>query len=387
MKKTIPIVYSVIFIIFLIIPLLLFNHDPEAVSFLENKKLASKPKLMVDHELNTEYLKQLEAYIDDNIGMKQEAIQANLLILYKLFHTLDVPNYMMGKEGNIFYTNNGYAPQVWSGTIHFSEGEKQAMTDAFLNFSDWLADLDAKLIVMGIPDKENIYPEVYPDSVKRYSDITQFDDLLNYMREFEELNVLDIKSALWQAKDEGKDLYYKAFDCTHWNFWGMYVGYYNLMERLQQYDPALEIVSKEQLNITTEQTSTMEHLQKSELLSQYISFDDVKYEYNILNQRGIESDTLPGNFELEKGEIYYHYTNTELEHGKTLSIIGDSYLYGQMLPLLGESFKDVYFLQPQTGNQIKKYIQETNPDYVLYEAVERAFYYHVVLERLQEVAA
>ncbi len=234
MKKAMSIVYTIIFIIFLIIPLLLFNHDPEAVSFLENKKLASKPKLMVDHELNTEYLKQLEAYIDDNIGMKQEAIQANLLILYKLFHTLDVPNYMMGKAENIFYTNNGYAPQVWSGTIHFSEEEKQAMTDAFLNFSDWLADQEAKLIVMGIPDKENIYPEVYPDSVKRYSEVTQFDDLLNYMREFEELNVLDIKSALLQAKDEGKDLYYKAFDCTHWNFWGMYIGYCNLMERLQQ---------------------------------------------------------------------------------------------------------------------------------------------------------
>ncbi len=139
------------------------------------------------------------------------------------------------------------------------------------------------------------------------------------------------------------------------------------------------------MNIIEEETSTMEHLQKSELLSEYLSFDDVKYEYTISKPCSIKSDKLPGNFEMEHGEIYYHYTNPELDNGKTLSIIGDSYIYGQMLPLLGESFEDVYFLQPQTGTQIRKFIQESKPDYVLYEAVERAFYYYVVLERLQEV--
>lgn len=388
-EKKYQIAYIVIFCILIYLPLLFFNRDPEAISFLENKKLASMPEITKISELNANLINDIENYIDDNIGFKQKAIEYNLAFMYQVFDKLDINNYIKGKCGNIFYTNNGYGIKVWQGEIRYSEEQKDDFVDTLLQMNNKIQDNGGKLVLMGIPDKENIYPELYPAYIKRIKSNTQLDELLTDIRNKTDVCVLPMKEKLLEKKNElGTEniddyLYYKTFDSTHWNMKGAWVGYNVLMDSLNKYG-IIDRVKENEVILTRKNVQTLEFLQKSELLKKAIYLPDVKYDYSFSNCENIvRVYDVPEEYELKDGDIYFHYQNNLLNNGKDILIIGDSYIYSSLiLPMLGKSFENVYFIQSNAEQDVELY-KSIRPDIVVYEFVERAFYFDVAKNMMQ----
>ena len=80
---------------------------------------------------------------------------------------------------------------------------------------------------------------------------------------------------------------------------------------------------------------------------------------------------------------YYHFYNDTIKKGKTIFIVGDSYVYAFMFPLLAENFKDVYFIYWDANiEKISKLYKDSNPDYLVYEVVERMTNYDSLLNEI-----
>lgn len=383
------IAYIVIFCVLIYLPLVCFNRDPEAISFLENKKLSSMPELIVDGKLNCNFISDFETYVDDNIGFKQNAIEYNLAFMYGIFKKLDISNYIKGQDGNIFYTNNGYGIKVWQGEIRYPEEQKKDFINVLSQMKEKIRENNGNLILMGIPDKENIYPELYPASIKRVNSNTQLDDLLADVRNETDICVLPMKEKLLEKRNElgtenAEDyLYYKTYDSTHWNNKGAWIGYNTLMDALENL--GIENRVKEQdVTLSGQKVETLEFLQKSELLKKTINLPDVRYDYSFNgNENIIRVEDVPENFVLNGGDIYFHYQNNVINNEKDILIIGDSYIYASlMLPLLANSFEDVYFIQSSAEQDLALY-KSLKPDILVYEFVERAFYFDVAEKMMQ----
>lgn len=120
----------VIILIYIIIciPAVFANKDPNKISVIENRGLAKKPSLESIKDLNLEYVTQLEAYIDDNIGFKQEAILLKTGVLYSIFKRLNVPNYFMGKDENLFYSFGNGQISNYQGKLHLTKEEVERLS-------------------------------------------------------------------------------------------------------------------------------------------------------------------------------------------------------------------------------------------------------------------
>lgn len=385
-KKIVMIFTIVVCSIVIVLPLVMINTNPDKISVTENRGLAQRPSLFENGGFNTEFVKKFEAYIDDNIGFKQEAIVLKIDVLYRLFDKLDIPNYYMGSNENLYYSNGMDGIHNYQGIVEYSEVETKRIIESINNWSSWTRNSGAEFMFMPIPDKEGIYPEDYPKSVLRKKGKTKIDILRENMENSGIDYIINVKEALLLHKND-EMLYYKNFDPTHWNMHGAWVGYSILMDKITSSNDDIKPLAINDINIEIKKSpGTLQHLSQINSLCQSMHFDDDIMSYVPKSgYRAVLEEELPEWLELSANQIFYHYKNVTVQNDKTLFIVGDSYTYMFLLPLLAESFRDVYFISLDTGEQLTEIQDRINPDIVVFEFVERAFSYEYMIPELERI--
>lgn len=374
-NKHFSVLMIIIFVIIITTPLIFINKDSDKVSVLENKKLASFPKTFTkNNKLNSSFINEFETYINDNIGFKQEIVIGDIAFSYRLFNKLKMPNYIIGENENLFYTSNGVDIETIQGKNFFSESILKTLSQSITNMQNYFENNDANFYMMTIPNKENVYPELYSKEVKKISSKSRIDLLSEYMLKNTDVNILNVKDALKENKGT-EMLYYKNYDCTHWNMNGAFIGYSQIMNRIKEEYPELYILEKDDFNITTEKTKgSFVQLSSLEIINKAMSFDDTIFKYNLKNGYHTKLSTdEPDGIELDVNDKYFHYVNSNSELPSIL-IIGDSYLYSNLLPILAESFSNLYFINFTSVQELITLQDTIKADIVLYEFVERMYY-------------
>lgn len=364
-------VFIAVFMAMICLPLLFFNHEEGKVSEIENKTLAQKPELyLVDGNLNASYISEFENYFNDNVGFKEEALAVNILAKYKLFGVLDIPNWLLGKDGNLFYTTGGEDIATYTGKNVYSEETMQQITENLGYMNQYFEQQGCTTYNMFIPNKEAVYSEVYNQDVY-HAEISRLDLLGQYMEEHTDMNVINVKDALIDQKAE--QLYFKSYDASHWNMNGAFVGYQELMSAIQKEHPNIRILNKDDFEITEEPFSgLMSYYEDISLIDDNFDFEDVVYTYNLKGGYHAVMDENPlGGREIDPNLNFYHFQNNVVGNGETLLIVGDSYMYCFLLTMLGESFEHVYFVRNTDADTIVELAKEIEPTIFVFEVAER----------------
>ena len=235
---------------------------------------------------------------------------------------------------------------------------------------------------MPIPDKEGIYPEYYPESVVRVANSSRIDCLTEKMRSKEWF--VNVKDALLDNKGD-KMLYYRNFDPTHWNMKGAWVGYKEIMSSITSVYDDVKMFTDKDVVITYEKgPGTLESLSSIKWMRDVMQFEDEIVSCIPLEGYRSEQNNEPV-IPLVDGQIYFQFSNTHINEGRTILIVGDSYIYSFLLPLLAESFSNVYFTNFVNAEVIFEMQDIIDPDIVLLESVDRAFSHEFLVEQLEKI--
>jgi hypothetical protein len=91
-------------------------------------------------------------------------------------------------------------------------------------------------VVVIAPDKSTIYPEYMPDQIKVIGSKSRLDQFVDYMHEYGQTPVIDLRPDLLEAS-KTEQVYYKTD--THWNLLGAHIAYAKIMSTLSQRYPEL----------------------------------------------------------------------------------------------------------------------------------------------------
>ena len=95
-----------------------------------------------------------------------------------------------------------------------------------------------KSLYVIVPNKETIYKEKLPDSVKIYSDKTRTDDFIEYLKSNKVANFVYLKNELLRAKENGQ-VYWRQD--THWNEYGAGMAFKRIIKELKlDYEPKFD---------------------------------------------------------------------------------------------------------------------------------------------------
>jgi len=256
--------------------------------------------------------------------------------------------------------------QDYQNTIPLNESQLETINTNLQTLDDFLQSKGISLLVVIPPNKNTIYPEHMPDEIPVIGEISRLDQVINYQKGHNGVEILDLRQPLWNAK-KLQQVYYSTD--THWNLYGAYIGYEEIINTLHEQFPNLNPYSLENFEFVIKEKYTGD-LGKISNIRIMENYDKLNYKnidnLNIreLSYKNVEKNSyvpitvyINDNSSLPEILIYHDSFSQKLKY---------------FLPL--NFYKSVFINHSYSILSIDQ-IELYNPDIVLIEFTERYISY------------
>ena len=343
----------------LILPLLVYPFVDAKLDHnnYENRELADWNTVKTSTWKNLSA--NLELYLTDNIPYKNEVSALNKEIDLKIFHDLYDSRVLVGKENWLFYKGDNCI-QDYRGGYLLSDEELLNYKLAAENLQDKYIAMGKKICIMITPNKEEVYGDLYlPDKIKVKSEISRADQIVAYLEKNTTIPIIYPKQSLIDARDKGY-VVWRKYD-THWNTIGAFIASQELLKCLGGNDMAIE-----QCEIVQEEGTISGDLANMLGLGKKYSDDSVYEIDGYLNEIHVnEVENIPQSF------LYYLKTESDVLNGKSIMMIGDSFL-GAMEQFVSANYEKAVYIHRDNFSQFEENKIETeDPDIIVFQTAER----------------
>ncbi len=356
-EKLSNIIFITLFLAILIVPALFINREPLQISEIDNELLTEWPGL----DFTMSNVEDLESYVDDRIGFREQTVSAYIYLNDRLFHVMTHPLFMYGEEGHIYYKDPSYI------TAYQRMNTKEDWIDGFVEFlsqtNDYLTSKGIDFLYYLCPDKKTIYPEFFPKTVNVN---TENKTVPGYIKE--KLKETDIDyiipiEELTEAKQE-QVVYNKLYDATHWNEDGAFIGHKLIDDRYQSEYEDIPPLSKDSFDrlMRLQETLDIARFPIHEEVPIYVPKNDTANNMTTYMLPVIDCYTPT---------FYAHFTDETCGNNKILLVFTDSY-FATYLKFYQNRFSEVYFIHRQNFEYIQYYINLLFPNMVIFETAERS---------------
>ncbi|MEE3328690.1 MAG: hypothetical protein VX252_15230 [Myxococcota bacterium] len=247
-----PALFTVLCVgIFLWLPLLGQWMGPESgISEMEKRLLAPRPNPGWDWRSWLDVPEDTDKWFDDHMGFRQELIHNHARLMVSLFGKSPSDKLLVGQQGWLYFGDRN-ALDHYRGIAPLSDSELSRWQRVLEKRRDALAERGVAYLLVLAPDKNLIYPEFMPESLPRATENHPLDQLARYMAANSDVEVLDLRIALEEAKPDRR-VFHKTD--SHWNDEGAFVAYSAILDRLGQMLPVL----REQPRLEFTKTSSQE---------------------------------------------------------------------------------------------------------------------------------
>jgi alginate O-acetyltransferase complex protein AlgJ len=186
---------------------------------------------------------ECEAYLDDHFGFRPDLIRWNILMRVHLFGVAPLQSVIVGKDTWLFYRSealdDGVSINDFMGLIPLSDDALEKLRVKLEENNRKFAENGVHYIVAIAPNKSTIYSEYLPQRIRKNRSRTRLEQFCDYMDQHSSLKVLDLSKPL--LKEKSKPPLYWATD-SHWNSFGAYVGYREIIKRISDFYPNTGVI-------------------------------------------------------------------------------------------------------------------------------------------------
>ena len=216
--KALRVLTIISFFILLLLPVLAFDFREDAVSEIDNRKLARSPfseEAMASGDLTG----NIEKYVEDRLGFRDKMILFYTVLNDRVFGKMVHPSYIYGKEEYVF----GVGLNVYPCYSEYHE----VFADMVLKMQEYCEERDIPFLFVFNPAKPAVLTEYIPagmDYNREWVDL--FLDALDRRG----VHYVDNTELLRQKTKEGEVVFNKKYDANHWNDLGALYGTNQVLE-------------------------------------------------------------------------------------------------------------------------------------------------------------
>ncbi|MCB0793186.1 MAG: hypothetical protein KDB88_00485 [Flavobacteriales bacterium] len=326
----------------------------------EKRPLAERPLLRMHSLLN--YPDRYTRYFADHFGFRKALFRANALFHAYVIKDSSMPdNVVFGKDGFLFLMRPGVIDQ-YRGASLLSEQELTWIGERLEKRRRWLAERGISYYLYFPPLKASVYPDKLPGPFRPVRTRSALDELIDHLRATTSIPVIDSRSTLIAGRSV-RDTYYTTD--MHWNPWGAYLGYKDLMGRIVGDHPELGSVCLE------EDFAVEAHENENGDLAMQIAMNDHlrRVTYMMVPKHGVRAEEtaeedLPASAFFKYKPVFMR--GPDLEAPKLLMFRDSFTVY--LIPYLSEHFsRSVYVWSPVF---IPDIVEKEKPDVVVQEMLE-----------------
>ena len=271
------------------------------------------------------------------------------------------PVVIIGKEGWMEYTGDGNMDD-FQNALHFSSQALLNTAQTIEECHKYAQEHNMTFLIVVAPNKASIYPDKLPEEIQPLSELSRFDQLNNYLRSKKIPEILDLRTALREARQQ-QDVYNKLG--THWNNYGAYIAYVEIIDALSTQHPDLEPFSAKFLRFRLVS-------QDSGDIAGLIEANFLVKEPVPTSTRNVDDFVHKINFP-DAGFGYHEISWIPNSDLPTLLLFHDSFGYAGLNDFLALNFSKAYYVH-RTASTLylnKQAIEQFAPNVMIYEIVER----------------
>lgn len=352
-------------IIFLILTFPLTKINKSKTSPTENRTLANSAKLFSNGTLNTKFGTDFEKWLSDRFRYREKLLNHYVRINAFLLGRTENNKAFLGKDGWLFYKAENSINNFQNKNL-FQRNELIQIQQNISIRKKLLEDQGINYYILIAPDKNRIYGEHYYPEIKKVSPKGRTEELVTFLSG-SDLNLVYPLKEMLEAKSKGA-VYYRLD--THWNNYGAFIGYSNLMEEIKKDYPTLNILELKDFEVKT----------RPEKGGDLLNMLNVPLPKLKLKENSILTlhKKVPYNYKYIKNEARkgVRTKNNKPLNQLRIFVLRDSFTTA-MEPFVSETFAEANFVWTHNFNSQYNEILKYKPDIVIHEMVER--YAHTLL--------
>ena len=371
-KKTLNTFIICVFFTVILLPLITADYQGGKISVAENRYLAPFPKFIQDGKL-VMGPDSFDNWINDNIGGRKIATQIQTNLTYKLFGTSAKSDTLIGKDDWTYYYTKDIL-RDYTGDNLLPGEELVHISDQLSIIEDYVKEKGSFFRFIIVPDKKTIYPENYPDGIKRETENTRTKQLVQYLGDEKNIDIYTLESILNASKNNG-DLYSPRLDNAHWNELGAYIGYEYMMRDLCDAGLNIPWVPLAQCTITEAAVDGLFNDSLPMTETGYTVSNDQSQSFELELEYFDQYPFLTFN---NDPSIYKKFYINQHSEYPSLLFVGDSYSQ-KLFQYLPQSFSRVMFLHSADLPFLPDILDHDHFDAVMVESAERMLDYEFSL--------
>ncbi len=189
----------------------------------ENRAPATFPEFPVGKRALKKYPGQIEAWFEDHQGLRGAALALHQSLTRDLLASHD--SVLTGRQDWLFLLREPTATEArppivadHCGRNPFTPDELAAWVEALTANRARLAAEDRLYVLVFAPNKQSVYPDMLPGSVRCTPGPSRLDQLVAALADHPEILLVDLRPGLRARRDDPRPLWYRSD--THWNGFG-----------------------------------------------------------------------------------------------------------------------------------------------------------------------
>ncbi len=310
---------------------------------------------------------KFEKYYDDHFGFRELMIYRYHREMENRFGVTGTPLVLKGQGKWLYYTGNEMLKD-FRGELTLSRQDLLEWRKEQLRRYKWLAKKGVHYLSFSPPNKHTIYPEFLPEEYLRVKGVTRIEQLHEYLVKNPLPFYVDVYHIIKKSKPIRK-LYYQTD--THWNHYGAYVCYKEVIKRVQQLFPQQDFV-EDFLFHRNYRLAPGGDLARMLMIDRKVSERNPKMRYRESCSHEVEIDFPLTDVSDNKGEqpLFKKCSKATL----SAIVFSDSFI-DNLEPFLSENFGQILYLRKDYDQRnIEELLESFQPDIVIEEKVERNYF-------------
>lgn len=359
MLRVLKKIYVVVFVLVLFVPFLLAHREENRVAEDENRYYANVPRLWEeDGGINSHYVQEFEAWINDNARFRSLFREIKVTILYKVFHYLELEDAKVGTNLELYGTNDAEIDTI-QGRNLLSEQELSTYEDNLYRLQMWLEDQGIDFYYMQCYHKITVLDEGYPKGVVRYDTEYIGENTEKYIRDQNRVHIVPLHDTMKEAAKK-QNIYLRYTDWCHWNDAGMYLGYEQLMKKISEKYPGVEYLTMEDYDLKPVSMYR-------DVYGFLYPMEETFETYEIRERHAHQEQTDFYDRLYTKSWTNY-FVNPDRE--MRVLVINDSFIDMSMKHHIAEGFGETMTMELTNLLNVDWLVEEYQPDIVILECVE-----------------
>lgn len=361
------------FFTILLYPSLALFETPDALKArgaAEQRTLAARPPIWQLATTPSEYVSGFKSFFEDHFEGRDELVTLNSLVRYRAFRESSSSQVVVGKHGALFFTGEafvrpydfGHEVAKYRRILPVTERRLRGTHEFLLKRKQWAEEMGAKFLFVISPDKSTIYPEDMPDRLTRLDRPSFTDDLVAYLNAKGDIDFLDLRPVMKDAKRSRKPLYYVRD--THWNNDGARLAFNEVQDWIRDRFPSIRPL--------TDDDYTRKPVRTAGDLSALLHLEGHLREFSYASKlKSPRAASIPFFGDPTPIPTWEHPPLAFQTGDPTLpkALIYHDSFFVPIMPSLSELFQTTVFIRDR--RVFKRTVWNFKPDVLIFECVER----------------